>query len=54
MVPTVVFGRIPLRLDMTESERAVLSSGALLHDIGKLAVPEGVLFKPGRLTVSQM
>jgi len=39
---------------MTRSERTVLASGALLHDIGKLAVPDGILFKPGRLTSAEM
>ena len=42
------------RLNMTDPERTALASGALLHDIGKLAVPEGILFKPGRLTETEM
>ena len=27
--------------------------GFLLHDVGKVAVPDGILFKPGRLTADQ-
>lgn len=33
-----------------ESELEALRAGALLHDIGKVAVPEYILCKPGRLT----
>ena len=27
-----------------------ITRGALLHDIGKMAIPDGILLKPGRLT----
>jgi putative nucleotidyltransferase with HDIG domain len=37
-----------LRLDPKRLE--VLRLGALFHDIGKLAVPDAILLKPGRLT----
>ncbi len=37
-------------LGITGSELDGLRTGALLHDIGKLGVPEYVLLKPGRLT----
>ena len=37
-------------LDCTEQEIRTLEFGALLHDIGKIAVPENVLTKPGRLS----
>ncbi len=40
-------------LGVTESERQALLAGALLHDIGKLAVPEYILNKPGKLTESE-
>ncbi len=33
-----------------EEEMAALQTAALLHDIGKLAIPEYILSKPGRLT----
>lgn len=38
---------------VTEPEVQALRAGALLHDIGKLAVPEYILNKPGKLTESE-
>ncbi|MBB6051205.1 diguanylate cyclase [Armatimonas rosea] len=38
------------RLGLSENEMEGLRTGALLHDIGKLGVPEYVLLKPGKLT----
>ncbi|HEV2763834.1 MAG TPA: diguanylate cyclase, partial [Pyrinomonadaceae bacterium] len=40
-------------LGVTHSELEALRAGALLHDIGKLAVPEYILNKPGRLTAAE-
>jgi diguanylate cyclase (GGDEF)-like protein/putative nucleotidyltransferase with HDIG domain len=37
-------------LGVTPSEMEALHAAALLHDIGKLAVPEHIISKPGRLT----
>ena len=38
------------QMGMTGDDLEGLNTGALLHDIGKLGVPEYVLLKPGRLT----
>jgi diguanylate cyclase (GGDEF)-like protein/putative nucleotidyltransferase with HDIG domain len=38
------------RLELPELDRQAVEIGALLHDIGKLAVPEHILSKPGPLT----
>jgi len=47
----VGIGRI---LGLSEDELNALNTGALLHDIGKLAVPDHILNKPGRLTPAEM
>ena len=38
------------RLDLSDLDRQAVEIAALLHDIGKLAVPEHILSKPGPLT----
>jgi putative two-component system response regulator len=38
------------RLSLTEEERIVLRRGGVIHDIGKVAVPDQILLKPGPLT----
>lgn len=42
------------RLDLPEDDLAALHWGAYLHDIGKIAIPDAVLFKPGPLSDEEL
>jgi putative nucleotidyltransferase with HDIG domain len=44
---------IARRLGMPEAELPDLGRGALLHDIGKIGVPDAILLKPGKLTAAE-
>lgn len=47
-------GKLARSLDISGAELAAIEHGALLHDIGKLAMPDAVLRKPAPLTVEEM
>lgn len=40
-------------LGLTEREMQALYLGAFLHDVGKIAIPNSILEKPGRLTAEE-
>lgn len=42
--------RIALEMGLTADEQHTAQLAALLHDVGKIAVPDSILNKPGRLT----
>lgn len=44
---------IAKEMGLSGSDLEAVNTGALLHDIGKLGVPEYVLMKPGRLTADE-
>ncbi|MCM3570120.1 HD-GYP domain-containing protein [Neobacillus mesonae] len=41
---------IAKRMNLSKKEIDIIYKGGLLHDIGKIGIPEYVLLKPGRLT----
>jgi len=41
------------RMGLDDRERHAFYRGALLHDIGKIGIPDGILLKPGPLTESE-
>ncbi len=41
------------RLGVTPAERPDIARGALLHDIGKIGIPDAILLKPGPLTPAE-
>ena len=43
-------GEVAKDLKVSAEEKEALQAAALLHDIGKLAIPEHIISKPGRLT----
>jgi putative two-component system response regulator len=42
-----------IRLGLPSPDIAALERGGVLHDIGKIAVPDAILLKPGRLTAEE-
>jgi len=48
-----VAARLATRLGMSPEERELLRLAGLLHDLGKVSVPEEILEKPGKLTPSE-
>src|SRR5262249_26840694 len=45
--------RLAKRCGVSADDLEVLRKGALLHDIGKLGIPDSILDKPGRLTADE-
>ncbi|HEX5139171.1 MAG TPA: HD domain-containing phosphohydrolase [Planctomycetota bacterium] len=41
------------RLDVSPEQLVDISYGSLLHDVGKIGVPDSILLKPGKLTDSE-
>ncbi len=45
---------IARKMGLPKEEIEVIARGAFLHDIGKMAIPDGILHKPGKLTDDEM
>lgn len=45
--------RIGLVLGLSDADIMALSCGALLHDVGIVGIPDGILTKPGALTAEE-
>ncbi len=45
--------RVGELLGLEEAERETLLQGGLVHDIGKIGIPDSVLLKPGRLSAEE-
>lgn len=50
---TILTERLARRLGVSGDDLIHLTRGALLHDIGKMAIPDGILLKPGALTADE-
>jgi putative nucleotidyltransferase with HDIG domain len=47
---TTLTQELARKMGIEEKEMVHIKRGALLHDIGKMGIPDGILLKPGRLT----
>jgi putative two-component system response regulator len=47
---SVAFG---MRLGLSAAQLLALHRGGYLHDIGKVAIPDSILFKPGKLSAEE-
>jgi len=47
---TAMTERLARSMGVTGDDLINITRGALLHDIGKMAIPDGILLKPGKLT----
>ena len=45
--------RVARELGLPDEQAEVLLRAARLHDVGKISVPEGILYKPGTLTAAE-
>lgn len=46
--------RLARAAGISDAELVQVKRGALLHDIGKMGIPDSILLKPGKLTVEEM
>jgi len=51
---TRIAGALARYLGLSPEELVQLTRGALLHDVGKIGIPDAILLKPGKLTDAEM
>lgn len=49
-----IAARVARELKMTEDEVKLLELSSLVHDVGKLGIPDTILSKPGKLTEEEL
>ncbi len=49
----VLMERYPEKYFFDEEELRLIADGAVMHDLGKIAIPDSILNKPGRLTAEE-
>lgn len=47
---TDMASKLASRLNLSDADLVYIKRGSILHDIGKVAIPDNILFKPGPLT----
>lgn len=50
---TTLAQQIGKRMNLSEQELTMLERGALLHDVGKIGIPDNILLKPGPLSAEE-
>jgi response regulator RpfG family c-di-GMP phosphodiesterase len=50
---TVLTRRLAKEMGIGEDDMIHITRGALLHDVGKMAIPDGILLKPGALSAEE-
>ena len=50
---TALTQTLAMKMGISGEELVHIKRGSLLHDIGKMAIPDGILLKPGKLTLTE-
>jgi HD-GYP domain-containing protein (c-di-GMP phosphodiesterase class II) len=50
---TTLTQTLAMKMGICGEELVHIKRGSLLHDIGKMAIPDGILLKPGKLTLTE-
>lgn len=53
MLTKILLQAIKKQYPLSDEDIEIISNAAVVHDIGKIAIPDKILLKPGRLTVEE-